>query len=132
MATTVTTNVSFQYTTPAGPPNSATASFTVASANNAQQVGVIDIPAGTLPSTTFPVAFGSIGSAKVLAIKNGTSDEIGIQLNGSPDIFRLVAGGLFLISESASPSLGPITDATIQIHVAPVTLVFVQTFVFGD
>lgn len=133
MASTATTNLTLQYTPPAGPANSATATFSVATAHNAQSVSNLDITSGTAPATTFAVPFGSVASAKILIIENATQDDIGIQLNTSgSDIFHLTAGGTFQIAMSADPSVTPLVDATVQILTSPTTTQSVKTFVFGD
>jgi len=96
-------------------------------------VGTMDVPAGTLPGTLFPVPFGTVGSAKVLIVKNTTSDEVGFRMNGAgADIFRLTASGVFHIEMPSGPTLAPVTDATIVILTSPAVLNQIQYFVFGD
>lgn len=133
MASTATTSSSIIYTPPLGSPNSGSATFQTASAYSAQNIGTMDIPAGTLPGTLFPIPFGTVNSAKVLIIKNTTSDEIGFRMNGAgADIFRLTASGVFHVEMPAGPTLNPIVDATITVLNAPSVTVFVQYFCFGD
>jgi len=133
MATTATANLSLTYSPPSGPANSATATFSAAATSNAQNVGVIDIPAATAPSTVFAIPFGSVASAKVLMIINKTNDEIGIRLNGLPaDIFRISAGGFFAVNMPTDPAADPISSASITIINATVSLQSVNFFVFGD
>jgi hypothetical protein len=133
MASTATTSASVIYTPPLGSPNSGSATFQTASAYNAQNIGTMDIPAGTLPGTLFPVPFGTVNSAKVLIVKNNTTDEVGFRMNGAgADIFRLVANGVFHIEMPASPTLNPIVDATIVILVSPSVMQSANYFVFGD
>jgi hypothetical protein len=133
MPSTATSNLTLQYTPPAGPSNSATAVFSVATAHNAQSVSNLDITSGTPPATDFVVPFGSVASAKILIIENATQDDIGIQLNTSgTDIFHLGPGGVFMVSMSSDPSVTPLIDATVQILTSPTTTQSVKTFVFGD
>ena len=132
MASTATFTASVQYSPPSGPANSGSATFSIASSHAAQNVGNLDIPAGTPPGTTFSVPFGSVGSAKLLIIKNSMSSEIGFRMNGSGDLYRITASGMAAFSMPSSPTVAPITDATIVVYGSPTVIEVVQTFVFGD
>ena len=88
MASTATFTASVQYSPPSGPANSGSATFSIASSHAAQNVGNLDIPAGTPPGTAF--------------------------------------------SMPSSPTVAPITDATIVVYGSPTVIEVVQTFVFGD
>jgi hypothetical protein len=132
MATTVTTNLSLVYSPPGGPVNSATASFQTASTNNAQNVGVIDIPSGTAPATIFPIPFGSIAVAKSITVNNSTNLELGVRLNGGAIIFNLPAGGVVSISGSVAPMSAPLTAFSLEVTGAVATLTTLSYFVFGD
>jgi hypothetical protein len=133
MAFTATANLSLVYSPPSGPVNSVTATMATACVHNAQNVGVLDVPAGTSPSTVFPIPFGSVSSAKLLVIKNTSNDEIGVQLNSSAsDIYRISAGGFMAIGMSSDPTADAVTDATVTWINAAVSLQTIQFWVFGD
>lgn len=132
MATTVTTNLSLVYSPPGGPVNSATASFQTASTNNAQNVGVIDIPSGTPPATIFAIPFGSIGTAKSITVNNSTNIELGVRINGGSIIFNIPAGAIISINGPVAPGTTPITAFSVEVVGAVATLATLSYFCFGD
>jgi hypothetical protein len=133
MANPVILNTSVQYTPPAAPVGSGLSSFALQALYNAQQVGQIDVPAGTAPSTVFNVAFGYVNAAKLLIVRNLMSSDVAIRINGSVDPnFCLSPGGLFVYGGASDPSTNPLTSVSVTVLSSPTVLEFIQTFVYGD
>lgn len=83
MATTANVTLAIVYTPPASPQNSGNASIAVPISFEAQNVGTMDIPAGTPSGTVLQIPFGSIAAAQVVVVRNLTSNAIGVKINGS-------------------------------------------------
>ncbi len=135
MAYTVVSSASIQWTPPSAPSNSGQSTFANQASYNAQNVGSIDIPSGTSPSTDFDIPFGSVGRARVLIVKSMMTSDVNVSLNGSPTpTFTLPPGAKFSFEAPMDPTTGthPITSATITALVAPTNVESCQFFVFGD
>ena len=134
MANVVVTSIGVQYTPPSAPVNSGQCTFTLQAAYNAQQVGQIDVPSGTSPSTVYNVAFGYVSKAKLMVIKNMMTSDVNVSLNGSLDVVTLPPQGMFIYGCPSDPTIGthPLASASITTLVSPTSLESLQTFVFGD
>ena len=85
------------------------------------------------PGTIMDIPFGSIEEAKVLFIKNMTSADIGVRLNGSvADIFSLATGAEFAYISPAVPTLTPLASAQIVTTASPSVKEQILVFVYGD
>lgn len=135
MANTVVLQSSVQWTPPSAPANSGQSAFTTQASYNAQNVGAIDVPSGTSPSTSFSIPFGSVGRARVLIVKSLMTSDVDVKINGSTDpIFTLAPGGSFRYEAPIDPSTGthPITSASFAVLVAPTNSESCNFWVMGD
>lgn len=135
MAYTVISTTTLQWTPPSAAVNSGQSAFTHQAAYNAQNVGAIDVPASTPPSTVFDIPFGSVGKAKCLVVKNLMTTDVDVKLNGSGTVnFTLPPGGKFSYECPVDPTTGtyPLIEASITTLATPTNLESVQYWVFGD
>jgi len=108
-ATNSTLNVSISWTPPGAPVNSGNVVTSLTTSSNSQNVGRIDVKASDGLRTEFAVPFGSIEAVKMLFLKNSTSVEMGLRINGSPsDIFSIPPGGLFFNGSNSATIDTPI------------------------
>jgi hypothetical protein len=133
MPTPVTLSLGIQYTPPSAPTNSGSATLSVQSQYNAQNVGQIDIQTTDLSGATFVVPFGSVASGKVVSIKNMMSSDIGVRMNGAiSDNFRIPSGGVFVYAAPTAPTLTPLSSMTVVTTATPTQVENVHFWVFGD
>lgn len=132
-ASTVSVNLTVQYTPPSAPANSGNITYQVSASCQAQNVGQIDINPSDTPSTVIPIPFGTVNSAKVLVIKNKGSVDVGVRLNGAlADNFKISANGEMAYVVPAAPTATPVTSASIVIITAPTQIEYVEYMTFGD
>jgi len=125
--------LNLKYTPPGAPANSGVAALTVAGTYQAGQSGTTDVQPGTNVGTVFAIPFGSISAAKLVVIRNNTSAEISVKLNGSSPVnFNLPAGGEFVYSAPTAPQANPMTSLSFLTTVDPTEIERVQWWVFGD
>lgn len=133
MSSQVTATLSLQYTPPSAPTNSGNAVFSLTASFNAQNVGQIDVNPSDVPSTVFPIPFGSVAKARVLVIKNLGTADVGVRLNGAvADQFQLSASGELAYVCQTTPGTTSITSASIVTTAAPPTVEACHYWVFGD
>jgi hypothetical protein len=135
MANTVVLQSSIQWTPPSAPANSGQSAFTTQASYNAQNVGSIDVPSGTIVSTEIDIPFGSVEKARVFIVKSLMTSDVDVKINGSADpIFSLAPGGSFRYEAPIDPSTGvyPITSASITILVSPTHIEQLNFWVMGD
>ncbi len=132
-ATPATVTVGLQYTPPSAPSNSGNVAFTIAPSSNSQNVGQIDVNPADTAGTTFSIPFGSVSIPKLIILKNLTSVEIGLRINGSlTNNFRMAPGGIFIDGASVAVGSEPISSLEIVIITATIQVEYFQYFVFGD
>jgi hypothetical protein len=132
MASTATVTVSIVYTPPSAPTNSGTVSLTVPVSLDAQNVGQIDIPASTAPATALAIPFGSVNSARIILVKNLTSQELVLKLNGGLAISNITANGEFLYVCPTDPLALPMSSASLTTTAAFPGLEAIQYWVMGS
>ena len=135
MANTVVYKSSIQYTPPAAPTNSGIASFILQASYSAQQVGNISVVSGTAPAEEYSIDFGSVTVVKMLAIRNLTSADINIEINGV--VTSLIsmpprAEIIYMTPIAATTGTHPIVSAKAIILVAATADESIQTWVMGD
>lgn len=79
---TATAKLQLIYTPPAAASNSGIPVIETSVVYEAQNVGTLDIPAGTAVGTVFQIPFGSIGGAQVAIVRNLGASAIGLKING--------------------------------------------------
>jgi len=132
-AKTFTITVGLQYTPPAAPDNSGVSTLGTAGSINAQNVGTIDIPSGTVVGTVMGIPFGSISASSAILIKNYMTSSIGVRLNGAvADDFEIAPSGEFMLSGSTAPSVTPLTQVDIVTTADPTTTEQIMYWLFGD
>ena len=134
MANPVTISVSLQWTPPGAAANSGLSSFGTTATYNAQNVGEIDVQPTATPATVIPISFGAVSAAKMIMIRNMTSAEVGVRLNGAvADTLSLPAGSCISFSSATTPVGTPLTSASIVLTTPSVTTIEkVYYYVFGD
>lgn len=134
MANPATMSVTLQWTPPGAAANSGLSSFATTTNYNAQNVGEIDVQPTATPATVIPVPFGAVSSAKMILVRNMTSAEIGIRLNGAnADTLSLPAGATFSISSATTATGTPVSSASVVLTTPSVTTIEkVYYYVFGD
>lgn len=130
-ASAATVTLSIVYTPPNAPANSGTATFTTAITHNAQNCGLLDVPASTTIATEITIPFGGVSSAKILIIKNSMTQDLILKLNGS-SIYHLSPGGVFNSAMSVEPLSLPLTAATVTTTATLPALEQISYFVLGD
>lgn len=127
-------SVGVQWTPPSSATNSGNSTLTFVGTENAQNVGRIDVPAGTVAPTTFAIPFTSVASAKVVIILNQMSTEIGVRLNGTgADNFTLGAGQAFAVIGPVAGTTTPITAVSVLTTSDPApNTEYVSYWIFGD
>lgn len=127
------TSQGIQWTPPGAAANSGNSTLTTQGTENAQSVGKLDIPTGTVIGTVFPVPFGTVGAAKVCVVQNLMSSEVGIRLNGHvTNDFTLGPGQRFSIDGPTAGSTTPLTSVDIVTTAAPTATEQVNFWVLGD
>lgn len=113
-----------------GPGNSTiSASASILAAFKALACEVVDVPASS--TSTFVIAFGSIGTAATLVmIQNNTDGPLAIAVNGGAAEYKVAPGGWFISGADTAPASTPIT--AISVTVATTGAGSVDSFVFGD
>lgn len=128
-----TVTVGLQYTPPSAPDNSGVVTLGTSGNTNAQNVGTIDVPNGTVVGTVFGIPFGSVSAAYCCIIKNKMTSSIGVRINGAgSDTFEIAPSGEFMLSGSAAPSTTPLTQVDIVTTADPTSTEQIDYFVFGD
>jgi hypothetical protein len=128
-----TVTVGLQYTPPSAPDNSGVVTLGTQGSTNAQQVGIIDVPNGTVIGTVFPIPFGAVSAAYCCIIKNNMSSAIGIRFNAAvADNFELAPGGEFMMSGSAAAAGTPLTQVDVVTTADPTSTEQIFSYVFGD
>lgn len=121
------------YTPPLAAPNSGAASLSTQGVYNAQNVGSVDVPAGTTTATSFSVPFGSVGAASVVIVRNQMSTPINVRLNGSgTDTFELAPGAMFRYESPTTPATTPITAVECITTAEPTAIENIFYWIFGD
>jgi hypothetical protein len=131
MASTATVTVSITYTPPSAPANSGTVSLSVPVSCDAQNVGQIDIPASTAPSTALNIPFGSVNSARIILVKNLTSQELVLKMNGSLAISNIAANGELCYVCPIDPLAVPLSSVSLTTTAAFLGPESIQYWVFG-
>lgn len=132
-ATNVTVNLSDTYTPPGAPANSGTATYQVIATCAAQNVGQIDINPSDAPATVIGIPFGSVGSLKVLILKNLGTVDVGVRLNAAvADNFRLPPGGELVWAAPVAAGGTQITAVNISVITSPMSAEFIQYQCHGD
>lgn len=128
-----TATLSLQYTPPGAPVNSGVATLAAVGTYNANSVGTVDVPPGTVVGTTFSIPFSSIAAAKLCVIRNNMSSAIGIRINGAvANNFQVAAGGEFMYASPAAPGSDPLTSIVVVTTVDPTQIERISYWVFGD
>ena len=110
---------------------------------NAQSIGTLDIPAGTVSGTSFAIPFGSVASPKGLLLCNGSvvgglvvSDanlDMKVQVQAvSSGQFQLPAGGVLLLAQPVSATAVAVTGCNVVTTVAQVSAAQIDYAVWGD
>lgn len=131
MASTATVTISITYTPPSAPTNSGTVNLSVPVLHDAQNVGRIDIPASTAIATAIDIPFGSVNSARVVLVKNLTSQELILKLNGSLAISNITANGEFCYVCPTDPLATPLSSASLTTTAAFLSPESIEYWVFG-
>lgn len=124
-------NASLNYISP-GNTVSAITMLTCVSPYTSVSQGTIDVPAATADNTTFPVSFGSVGSATLIYIVNKTEAAIGVRLQGAvADQFEIAPLGFLLqaMPDNVATPIDEIVVVTTALQVAAGTVEFV---IVGD
>lgn len=133
MSAAVSVNVSITYTPPNAPANSGVISLLQNASYNGHNVGQIDVLPTVPANTNIPVPFAAITSAKVIAIKNNMSSEIGIKINGaSTNTFNLKANGFLIYAASGAPDASQFASASIVTTAQPSVSETISFGVWGD
>lgn len=128
-----TATISLQYTPPGGAVNSGLLSYAVTATCAAQNVGQIDVVNTASPGDEIEIPFGSVGDAKIFVLKNLSSNDYGVKLNGSASVnFSVAANGEFAYAVNAVPGADTLTGVTLVVSSTPTNTDFLQYFVFGD
>jgi len=128
-----TVNMTLQWTPPSAAANSGLATLASTGTENAQSVGRLDIPNGTVVGTVFGVPFGTVGEAKVCIVLNQMTSPIGIRLNGAlADDFELGPGQTFALFGGVPGTATPLTQVDIVTTADPATTQYVNHWVMGD
>jgi hypothetical protein len=124
---TATVRLQLTYTPPAAASNSGVPVIDTPIVYEAQNVGTLDIPPGIAVGTVFQIPFGSIAGAQLLMIKNGTSNSVGVKINGagpdfvaSPDA-TILSSILTLANEIKSRYNAHIANTNGALHAVPDT-----------
>jgi len=132
-AKTFTITLGVQYTPPAAPDNSGVSTLGTNGSVNAQNVGVIDVPNGTIVGAIIGIPFGSVSASFAVLVKNNMTSAIGVRLNGAvADEFEIAPSGEFMLSGSAAPSGTPLTQVDVVTTADPTTTEQINYWVFGD
>lgn len=133
MPTNAIVTLTVQWTPPSAAANSGSVTFAVTAPHNAQSVGQLDVnPAVTAPDVV-PVPFGSVDKAKVAVVKNLTSSEIGLRINGAvADNVKIPAGGEWMYAAATAPAATALSSLDVVILTAPSAVEQVAYYVFGD
>jgi len=132
-ATQFTLTLGIQYTPPSAPTNSGVSTLGTSGTSNAQSVGHVDIPNGTVIGTVFSIPVSSISAVKCVVIKNNMLSDIGVRLNGAvADEFEIAPGGEFMLSGSAAGGTTPITQVDIVTTADPAATEQVSYWLYGD
>lgn len=130
---TVSVTSGILWTPPFSPPNSGSSSFDIGASYNAQNVGQIDVPGGTLSGAILPIPFGTVTTAKVLIVKNMMSSDVGVRFNDSTsDSFQVAPGAVVGIFMPKSPVGNPVASASFVTKAVPGSTETLSFFVFGD
>lgn len=128
-----TTSLGIQWTPPAAADNSGNSTLSTAGTEQAQSVGTIDVPNGTVVGSVLPIPFGSVGAAKVCVVENKMSTEVGVRLNGSlSDEFTLGPGQRFAVSGPVAGSTLPLTQVELTTTADPTQTEKINYWIFGD
>lgn len=133
MSTNVTVTLTVQWTPPSAAANSGSVTFAVTAPHNAQSVGQLDVNPAVSPPDVVPVPFGSVDKAKVAVVKNLTSSEIGLRINGAnADNIKIPAGGEWVYAAATAPAATPLTALDVVILTAPLAVEQIAYYVYGD
>ncbi len=128
-----TSNISLTYTPPGAPQNSGVANFSIQSQYNASSIGQIDVNQLTMVNSVISVPFGSVNKAKLIMVKNNTTSDVSISVNGSSTpIFKIAQGAVMMFSSQNSPADTDIASIDITILTTPSTIENILYYVFGD
>lgn len=123
--------VGLKYTPPGGAADSATPSVSATSAYTPQVEGTVDIPDATMAAVVFSVPLGTVDSCSVLVLKNKTTQDLGIRINGAlADQFQVPAGGIFALG-GALPSAAPVTQLDVVTTALQTGVGQVDFYAFG-
>lgn len=126
-------NMTLQYTPPSAAANSGLATLAFTGTENAQSVGRLDVPNGTIIGTVLPIPFGAVGSAKVCVVQNLMSTAVGVRLNGAvADEFELGPGQAFALIGGVPGSTLPLTQVDVVTTADPAATEFINFWVMGD
>lgn len=101
--------------------------------HTAQNVGIIDVEAGTAPATEFAIPFGSVEAAKLLIVRNLMTSEVQVKVNGSlAPIFTIPAQGMEMFAVPSIAATFPIAAMSFLTTATPGNTESVQYWLFGE